>query len=173
MSNIARTFKHITPWFNIVLLHKPWSALRKELLYERNAGALKACSPIDFVRCICDVFLLVDGKKLIFKNTYFEKYLRTAASENLSGAAILTFRRHFRKNSLSAFCKIGAVKILRKAHMLESLFNKVTDEFLRTKFLRTPFLQDNLGDCHWYLENVTFKQIFSLDQYCWHATFGE
>ena len=32
----------------------------------------------------------------IFKNTYFEKYLRMAASENLSGATNLFFRRSFR-----------------------------------------------------------------------------
>ena len=31
---------------------------------------------------------------------YFEKYLRTAASQNLSDAAILIFRRYFRSSSL-------------------------------------------------------------------------
>ena len=36
MSNIARSFKHITPWFNIILLHKTMkcstkgAVLRKE-----------------------------------------------------------------------------------------------------------------------------------------------
>ena len=148
MSNIARAFKHITPWFNIILLHKPWSALRKELLYERSAGALKACSPIDFVRCICDVFLLVDGKKLIFKNTYFGKYLRTAASENLSGAAILTFRRYFRKNSLSAFCKIGAVKTSAK--------------FLGKHICWSPFsikLQTNFYEQNFY-EHLSYRTIW-------------
>ena len=38
-----------------------------------------------------------------FKDTYFEKHLRTPASENLSRAASLTFRRYFRSSSLSAF----------------------------------------------------------------------
>ena len=42
---------------------------------------------------------VIDSK--IFKNTYFEKYLRTAASENLFGAAISIFRRYFRSSSLS------------------------------------------------------------------------
>ena len=41
---------------------------------------------------------------------YFEKYLRTAASENLSDAAILIFRRYFRSSSLSAFCKVSIIK---------------------------------------------------------------
>ena len=41
-----------------------------------------------------------------FKNTYFEKNLPTADSENLSGAAILIFRKYLRKSSLSAFCEI-------------------------------------------------------------------
>ena len=53
-----------------------------------------------------------------------------AASENLSGAAILIFRRYFRRSILWMFYKIGILKkytILRKAHMLESLFNKVPD----------------------------------------------
>ena len=44
-------------------------------------------------------FPVIDSK--IFKNTYFEKYLRTAASENLFGAAISIFRRYFRSSSLS------------------------------------------------------------------------
>ena len=37
-----------------------------------------------------------------------------AASENLSGAAILNFKSYFRRNSLSAFCKIGVLKIYAK-----------------------------------------------------------
>ena len=41
---------------------------------------------------------------------YFEKYLRTAASENLSDAAILIFRRYFRSSSLQAFCKESVLK---------------------------------------------------------------
>ena len=45
-----------------------------------------------------------------FKDTYFEKHLRTAASENLSRAAILTSRRYFRSSSLSAFYEIGVLK---------------------------------------------------------------
>ena len=57
---------------------------------------------------------------------YFEKYLRTAASENLSDAAILIFRRYFRSSSLSAFCKVSvlktSVKFLGK-HICWSLFS--------------------------------------------------
>ena len=41
---------------------------------------------------------------------YFEKHLQTAASENLSDAAILIFRRYFRSSSLSAFCKVSILK---------------------------------------------------------------
>ena len=54
-----------------------------------------------------------------------------AASENLSGVAILIFRRYFRSSSLSAFCKLSVLKnickIFRKAHMPGALFNKVED----------------------------------------------
>ena len=57
---------------------------------------------------------------------YFEKYLRTAASENLSDAAILIFRRYFRSSSLSAFCKVNvlntSMKFLGK-HIYWSLFS--------------------------------------------------
>ena len=38
------------------------------------------------------------------------KNLQTAASENLSDAAILIFRRYFRSSSLSAFCKLSVLK---------------------------------------------------------------
>ena len=38
------------------------------------------------------------------------KYMQTAASENLSGAAILIFRRYFRSSSLLAFYKLGVLK---------------------------------------------------------------
>ena len=48
----------------------------------------------------------------IFKNTYFEKYPQTAASINLSGAAI-------------SFLEDIYVGILQKAHMPESLLDKV------------------------------------------------
>ena len=58
---------------------------------------------------------------------YSAKYLRTAASENLSDAVILTFRRYFRSSSLSAFYKVSVLKTYVKIHMLESLFNKFTD----------------------------------------------
>ena len=37
-----------------------------------------------------------------------------AASENLSGAAILNFRRYFGRNSLLAFYKIGVLKTSAK-----------------------------------------------------------
>ena len=49
------------------------------------------------------------------------------STKNLSGAAIVIFRRCLRSSSLLAFYKIGVLKILRKAHMSESLFNKVVD----------------------------------------------
>ena len=67
----------------------------------------------------------------------FLKYLRTASSEHLSGAAILIFRRYFGSSSLSAFSKVSVLKniceILRKAHMLETLFNNFVD--LKSKIL--------------------------------------
>ena len=51
----------------------------------------------------------------IFKNTYFEGPLQTAPSENLSGAAVLIFRKYFGSNSLSAFYKIlGVLKDTRR-----------------------------------------------------------
>ena len=56
----------------------------------------------------------------IFKKIYSEKYLRTAASEDLSGAATLIFRRYFRSSSLSAFYKVSvpktSVKLLAKTY---------------------------------------------------------
>ena len=61
-----------------------------------------------------------------FKAIYFEKYRRTAGSENLSGAAILIFRRYFRSSSLPAFYKVivlkTSVKFLGK-HICWSLFS--------------------------------------------------
>ena len=60
------------------------------------------------------IFNKVVGLCKIFKNTYFERYLQMAASENLSGAAILIFRRYFRSSSQSAFYKIGVVKTSAK-----------------------------------------------------------
>ena len=49
----------------------------------------------------------------IFKSTYFEKYHRTAASENLFCATIWNFKRLFRRNSLSTFYKTGVQNILK------------------------------------------------------------
>ena len=57
---------------------------------------------------------------------YFEKYLGTAASDNLSDTAILIFRRYFRSSSLPVFCKVSvlktSVKFLGK-HMCWVLFS--------------------------------------------------
>ena len=73
-------------------------------------------------------FLVINVK---FKNTYFEKYQRTAASENFSGATILNFKRHFKRNSLCRrSTKQMFLKHLRNSQeitQLESLFNKVAD----------------------------------------------
>ena len=66
----------------------------------------------------------------IFKTIYFEKYLRTTASENLFDAAILIFRRYFRSSSLPAFYKVSVLKTSVKSlgkHMLQPLFNKFAD----------------------------------------------
>ena len=85
---------------------------------------------------------------------YFEKYLLTAASENLSDAAILIFRRFFRSSVLLAFCKISvlktSVKFLGK-HLCWILFSinlqtlsqdYITDVFQWKRFiLKTPFQQ--------------------------------
>ena len=57
------------------------------------------------------------------------KAMQTAASENLSGAAILIFRRYFRSSSLPTFYKIGVLKTSVKflGNKPESLFNIVAD----------------------------------------------
>ena len=58
--------------------------------------------------------------------TYFERYLRTTSFENLSGAAILIFRRYFGSSSPEAFYKKSvlktSVKFLGK-HIRLSLFS--------------------------------------------------
>ena len=60
------------------------------------------------------------------ETTYFAKYLRTGASENLCNASILIFRRYFRSSSLSVFWKVSvlktSVKFLGK-HIRWSLFS--------------------------------------------------
>ena len=95
------------------------------------------------------------------------------STKNLSGTTIVIFTRCLRSSSLSAFCKIV---ILRKAHMPESLFNKVVDllvwnfkdcitdifenfQWILQKMLRTPFYRTLLDSCFWYLENLTFKHL--------------
>ena len=62
---------------------------------------------------------------MIFKNAYFEKYLQTAASENLSGSAILIFRKYFRSNSLSAIYK----KRICRSPFSVKFFSKVFCKF--------------------------------------------
>ena len=85
----------------------------------------------DLIIQICNFIKKILQRRLFpillrnFYYTYFEKHLRTAASQNLSRAAILTFRRYFRSSSLSAFYKIGvlktSVRFLGK-HICRSLF---------------------------------------------------
>ena len=85
---------------------------------------------------------------------YFEKYLRTAASGNLSDAVILTFRRHFRSNSLSAFYKVSVLKTYVKAHMLESLFKKFPD--IKSEIL----LDERLHQGYFSLKRFYLKNTF-------------
>ena len=49
-----------------------------------------------------------------FLKTSILKDMQMAASENLSGAGILSFRKYFGSNSLLAFCKIGVFKTSAK-----------------------------------------------------------
>ena len=86
---------------------------------------------------------------------YFEKYLRTAASENLSDAAILIFRRYFRSSSLSAFYKVSVLKTYVKTHMLESLFNKFTD--IKSEIL----LDERLHHGYFSMKKFYLKNTFS------------
>ena len=65
-------------------------------------------------------------------NANFEKYLRTAASKNLFGAAISIFRTCFRRSSLSMFHKIGVLKTFAKflwKHICWSLFSVKLQDF--------------------------------------------
>ena len=102
----------------------------------------------------------------ILKNTYFETYLRLAASENLPVTAILIFRRNFWSSILLVF---------HKKHTSWSLFSikllifslKFLNEFwmnfeyfwlnFAVFILRNHFKGTSLGDCFWYLENFPFK----------------
>ena len=61
-----------------------------------------------------------------FLRTLILKDLQTAASENLSGAAILIFRRYFRSSSLSAFYKIGVLKTSVKSLRKQSTYAGVS-----------------------------------------------
>ena len=73
---------------------------------------------------------------MVHETIYFEKHLQTAASENLSDAAILIFSRYFRGSSLSAFCKVSVLKTFVKflgKHMCWSLFS-INLETLSLKF---------------------------------------
>ena len=76
---------------------------------------------------------------------YFEKYQQTAASENLSCAAILNFRRYLRRNSLSAFYRIGVLKTSAKFlgnHIYWSLFSIK----LQTFSLKFYYMKDCITD---------------------------
>ena len=96
------------------------------------------------------------------------------------------FIRYFRSSSLPALCK--------KAHMLESLFNKIADlypeilletaswiffnEFCKILILRTPSLQDTSKRLLLIyrkrdIQTFNSKQICSLDQYSLHNIFEE
>ena len=81
----------------------------------------------------------------ISKKIYFEKYLRTAASEDLSGAATLIFRRYFGSSSLSAFYKVSvlktSVKILGK-HICWSLFSIISQTFSPKFYWMKDFITD-------------------------------
>ena len=59
-----------------------------------------------------------------FLRTSVLKYAQ-AASENLSGAAILIFRRYFRSSSLSAFYKVGVLK--KSVKFLGNTYARVAD----------------------------------------------
>ena len=88
---------------------------------------------------------------------YFEKYLRTAAFENLSDAAILIFTRYFKSISLSGFCKVSvfktSVKLLGK-HICWSLFNKFTD--IQSEIL----LDGRLHHGHFSMKKLYLKNTF-------------
>ena len=90
------------------------------------------------------------------------------ASENLSGAAILIFRRYFRSSSLSAFYKID---VLKKT-ALWVFFN----EFRKIFILRTYFLQDSSRQLllifrKLVIQTFNSKQMFLFDQYYWCTIF--
>ena len=61
-----------------------------------------------------------------FLRTIILKGLQTAASENLSGAAILIFRRYFRSSSLSPFYKTGVLKTSAKSLRKHSTYAGVS-----------------------------------------------
>ena len=92
----------------IIGKHLCWSLF---LIVLHGGGDFQACNLLkrDFFSYKCQIF-----KTIIYSvghdTIYFKKYLRTAASENLSDAAILIFRRYFRSSSLQAFCKESVLK---------------------------------------------------------------
>ena len=136
-------------------------------------------------------YLAVYALKIWTSSKCLIQVLIVISTKNVSVAAIAICRRCLRSSSLLAFYKIGVLKILRKAHMSESLFNKVVDLLdwnfkLKTasrtfliffnefcKFYRTP-----PDGCFWYLENLTFKHLIlnkfvHLINICPHAIFDE
>ena len=125
-----------------------------------------------------------------------------AASENLSGAAILIFRRYFKSSSLSVFCKIGipktgkflgehiyaGVSFQYSCRPLAWNFIKLENsswiffnESCKIFILRTHFLQDSCGrlllifrkpDIQTSILNKFFHKCFSLARYIW-SLFNE
>ena len=102
----------------------------------------------------------------ILKNTYFEKYLRLAASENLPLAAILIFRRNFWSSILSAFYKkctsrgLFSIRLLifsLKCYYLNDCITDIFELILQNLYFKNTFLRAHLRASFWYFENFTFK----------------
>ena len=98
----------------------------------------------------------------VIRNTYFEKYLRPAASENLSDAAILIFRRYFWSSCRSGF--YAGVTFQSSCWPLAWNFIKLKDcimdifqWFLQSFYFKNTFLQNTSVRLNWYLENFTLK----------------
>ena len=101
----------------------------------------------------------------IFKITHLEKYLQTATPKNLSGAAVLIFRKYFRSSSLSSFYK----KCICWSPVLVKL---QTIKFYQIKDCITNIFQLILQNL--YSDRKFSIQTFNSKQTClshsWHAT---